>query len=102
MKYIQLEESVIVRGLENYKDNSIDLLILGLHNCGNYASEGRSPNSLIVFKGGEFAITDYDEHIKKLISEGNITDCYFDKELFMNKIKELISNSKETLDDEID
>jgi len=100
MKYIQLEKSIIVRGLENLKDNMIDLLLLGLHNSGNLSSG--TPNSLMVCRDGTFVITNYDEYIKKLISEGHIIDFYFDKESFINKAKELITNSTETLDDEDD
>lgn len=86
---MKLKNSVIVKGLENYKQNAIDLLLLGFHNDGNLASQGTRPNSLIAFKGGSFAIINWDEHIDFLIKQQSLVDCYHDKDLFFQTVKEL-------------
>lgn len=90
---MKLKNSVIVKGLENYKQNAIDLLMLGFHNDGTLASEGFRPNSLIAFKTGTFAIINWDEHIEFLIQHGSLVDCYHDKDLFFKTVKELVDVS---------
>lgn len=87
---MQLKNSVIVKGIGNYKQDAIDLLLLGFHNAGTIAIEGTRPNSLIAFKTGTFAITNWNEHIEHMIHKGSLVDCYYDKELFFKTINELI------------
>lgn len=85
-----LKKAIIIKGLSNYQQNGIDLLLMGLHNDGTITTEGCRPNSLIAFKGGTFAITNKDEHIDNLIAEGKIIDCYHDKALFFETVKSQI------------
>lgn len=85
----QLSKSVIVKGLENLRQNSIDLLLLGFHNSGDMSTTHSRRDSLIVFKNGTFATINKDEHIDELIKKGHIIDCYYDKDLFFKTVTEL-------------
>lgn len=90
MDYLNLEKSVVVKGLENYRDIAIELLLCGLHNSGNLTVLDGTPRALMAFKDGTFALVNFNARIEQIISEGYVIDCGWDKSLFLETVKALI------------
>lgn len=87
-----LQTSVIAyQGRENYQQNAIDLLLLGLKNDGFILAEGERPDSLIAFKSGSFAMIKRNDLINLRITEGEIFDCGYDRDFFFEKVEAVLT-----------
>lgn len=86
---MRLKKSIILFGLYDYRQNAIDLLVLGLHNSGSIIAEGTRADSIMAFNDGTFARVCKDDLIDR-INAGSIIDCYSDREKFFETVKEQI------------